>query len=128
MNLRHLPNFHIFTFHAFIKCDAHEPVVSRDINSILATIPDTNQVRQLTFRFNIYGEHPFGGCLEQDWVGMCDEVVRVSAGKTIALYLELSIVPTFCPHPGGDELYERIKEKIAYLSDYPNICTHLCHI
>ena len=98
-----------------------ESVVSPDINSILGTIPKANQVTQLSFRFNAGGEHPFGGCLEQYWAGMCDEIVRLSAGKPLELYLEM---------PGrlsGDELYERLKEKIASLSDYSNICTQFLH-
>ena len=120
MDIRRLPNLHIFQNYAFIKSDAHEPVVSRDINLILSMIPNANQVNVLSFCFNVYGKHPYDGCLEQDWVGMCDEVVLVSAGKPLELYLEMSIVPPE-DRPPGDELYERIKEKIASLSDHPNI-------
>ena len=125
MDLKHLPNLHIFEIHAFIKHNTQEPVISRDINSILSTIPNANQVTQLSFSLNIYGKHPFRGCLKQDWVGMCEEVIRVSAGKPLDFYLEMAIIP---PHrPSGDELYRRIKEKIASLSDHPNICTQFLH-
>ena len=126
MDLRRLSNLHIFATRAFIKCDAHEPVVSRDVNSILSTIPNANQVTQLSFRFDIYSRHPYSECLEQDWVGMWDEVVRISAGKPLELFLEMSIVMAE-DGLSGDELYERIKEKIEDLPNYANICTYLWH-
>jgi len=136
VDLRHLPNLRNFTFHTFVECDEHpEPVVSRDINFILSTIPNANQLNQLVFCFKIYGNPPYGGFLEQDLVGMCDEVVRVSAGKRLELILELILfdqvnpgpLVQVGPHSGGVELYESIKEKISHLSGYPNISTHLRH-
>ena len=126
MDLRHLPNLHIFAIYAVIKCGAPEPVVLRDINLVLSTIPKANQVTKLSLDFTIYGDHLFSGCLEEDWVGMCDEVVHISAGKLLELNLELSITPASfqCSPPRRAELCERIKEKMASLSDYPNISTH----
>jgi hypothetical protein len=126
VDLRHLPNLHIFAIHAIIKCDERDPVVLGDIDLILSTIPKANHVTKLELDFTVYGDHPFGGCPEEDWIGMCDEVVRISAGKPLELNLEMSIVSTNLQYtpPGRDELYGRIKEKIASLSDYPNICIH----
>ena len=135
MDLRHIPNLHIFAIHGIIKCDAQEPPVLRDINVVLGTIPKANQVTKLSLGFTIHGDHPFGGCLEEDWVGMCDAVARISAGKPLELKLEImtSVRPAIyrLAPPGRqlrDELYERIKEKMALLSDYPNICTHFWHL
>lgn len=122
MDLRRLPNLHIFTINVFVSCYIHAPVVLRDINPILRTIPKANQVTQLTLRFNFYGDHPIHGCCEQDWAGMCDEIVRISAGKQLELYLEMFIDSS---RPGGDGLSEYIKDKMASLSDYSNIRTHL---
>jgi len=133
VNLKHLPNLHIFAIYAIIKCNAQELVALRDINLVLSTIPKANQVTKLSLNFTIYGEHPFGGCFEEDWVGMCDEVVRISAGKVLELNLEMSLdefdtSANFRYSPSGrDELYERIKEKLASLSDDPNICIHWHH-
>ena len=126
MDLRHISNLRIFAIYAIIKCSAKDTAVLRDINIVLHTIPRDNQVTKLSLDFTVYGDHPFRGCLEEDWVGMCDAVACVSAGKPLELNLEMSISPANFryPPPGRDELYERIKEKIASLSDYPNICTH----
>ena len=126
MDLRHLPNLHIFAIHSLIRSDAREPVVLHDIIRVLSTIPKANQITKLSLDFTIYCEHPFVKCLEEDWVGMCDEIVRVSAGKPLELDSEMSISSVY-PPLGQDELYERIKEKIASLSDYPNICTYFWH-
>ena len=128
VDLRHLPNLHVFTILSNIRWDAPEPVVLRDIRLVLSTIPRVNQVTKLSLDFIIYCQHPFSKCLEEDWVGMCDEVVRISAGKPLEFNLEMSITTArLGPSSGRDEFYERIKEKMASLSKNPNICTHFCH-
>ena len=129
MNLRHLPYLHVFALHAIISSDARKLVVLRDINLVLSTIPTANQVTELLLHFTICGVYPFHGCFEENWLGMCDEVVRISAGKSLELNLKVSISPTKLPYPsrGRDELYRRIEEKVASLLDYPNISTHLLH-
>ena len=127
MDLRHLPNLNIFAIHTFIKCDAQEPVVLGDIDLVLSTIPKANHVTKLSLGFTIYyGE--LLECLEDDWGGICYEVVRISAGKPLELNLKMLAGPAIFhdyqyPSPGIDELDRRIKEKIASLSYYPNICT-----
>ncbi|KAF8799710.1 hypothetical protein BYT27DRAFT_7200934 [Phlegmacium glaucopus] len=125
VNLRDLSCLHVFALKVIIQCDMPESAVVRDINLVLSTIPTSNQVTNLSFDFSIRGEHPFGGCLEEDWVGLCDEVVRISAGEPLDLSLETSMRPPRFqyPPPGQDELYERITERISSLSDHPNICT-----
>ena len=110
---------------AIIRCDAQETVALREIDFVLSTIPKVNQVTKLSLDFTIIGEHPFGGCLEEDWVGMCNEVIRISAGKPLELDLDLIPRHFQFPDPERDELLERIKEKIVLsLSNYPNICSH----
>jgi hypothetical protein len=104
-------------------------VVFRDISLVLSTIPAFNKVTTLLFEFSIVGYHPFDGCFKEDWVGLWGEVVRISAGKPLELILEAAANPPDfqCPVEGDEELYERITEKIALLSNYPNIDTHFLH-
>ncbi|KAF8799711.1 hypothetical protein BYT27DRAFT_7200935 [Phlegmacium glaucopus] len=129
VNLRNLSCLHVFALHAIITCDMQDSAVVRDINLVLSTIPTSNKITNLSFDFIIRGKHPFGGCLEEDWVGLCDEVVRISAGKPLNLKLKTSVrSPIFYyPFRRQDELYERIKERIASLSEHSNICTRFWH-
>ena len=126
MDLRHLPNLRIFAIHTNIESDARDAqglLVLHDINSILSTIPKANQVTQLSFKFcfTVFDlHHPFGKYLEQDWVGLCDEVIRISAGKPLELYLVMTFYSPGHSPPPENKLYYRI---IALLSDHPNICT-----
>ena len=129
MDLRNLPSLHIFAVRSFIRHYGENPENLRDFSRVLSTIPKANQITKLLLDFTVtvHDGHPFD---EEDWVGLCDEVVRVSAGKPLELNLKMSIhPPRILQYPSfrQDELYERIKEKIATLSDYPNICTHLWH-
>ena len=82
----------------------------------------------LWFEFEIVGLRPFRGCLDQDWVGMFNEVIRISGGKPLELELLMSVrtedSDLKTEHPGEDDLYMRIMEKATSLLDYPNICTH----
>ena len=79
----------------------------------------------LSFEFDILGEHPFGGCLDENWVGICDEVIRISSGKPLELDLKMTVDNGELERgQGEDELYARIMEKTTSLSDHPKICTH----
>ncbi|KAF8799735.1 hypothetical protein BYT27DRAFT_7342813 [Phlegmacium glaucopus] len=132
VDLRDLSYLHVFALYAIIKCDVPESAVVRDINLVLSTIPTSNKIRNLSFDFTICGgEYPFGECLKEDWVGLCNEVVRISAGKPLNLNLKTSvrspILKIIYPLPGKDELYKRITERILSLSDHPNICTRFRH-
>ena len=108
-------------------------MVLRDIKLVLSTIPKVNQVTKLSLEIIIFSVPTFSECFEEELVGMCEEVVRVSAGKPLELDLDMLISPkpsSFGPdYPliGRDELYKRIKERITFLSDHPNISTHLWH-
>ena len=100
-----------------------------DINVALGTIPDSNRVTNLWFDFSMIGrrgsQHPFLGCLNQDWVGLFNEVIRIGGGKPLELELQLSASMGFLDdHPDQDELYVDIMEQAALLSNYPKICTH----
>ena len=101
-----------------------------DINVALGTIPDSNRVTNLWFDFSMIGrrgsQHPFLGCLNQDWVGLFNEVIRIGGGKPLELELQLSASMGFLEddHPDQDELYVDIMEQAALLSNYPKICTH----
>jgi hypothetical protein len=75
----------------------------------------------LSFDFHILGAHPFR-CLDEDWVGMCDEVIRISSGKP--LELDLDLARDVRGREEDELVYVRIMERTTSLSDYPNICTH----
>ena len=119
----------VFKLDAIIKCNVKESTVLRDINFVLSTIPASNKVTNLSFGFTISGKHPFRGCLEEDWDGMWDQVVRISAGKLLGLGLEMSVQMQMSnlqlEYPGEDKLYRRMEKRILSSSDHPNICTHL---
>ena len=134
MNLSNLQNLQVFSLYAIINCkaprkaprNAPPSAVLQDINIVLDTIPKSNKVTNLWFYFEIVGRRPFRGCLDQDWVGIFNQIIRISEGKPLELELQM-IVSTGnleSEHPGQDELFVRIIEKATLLSDYPKICTH----
>jgi hypothetical protein len=126
VNLSNLPNLQVFALYAIIKCGTRPSVVLHDINIVLGAIPTSNKVTNLWFDVEIIGHRPFHGCLDQDWVGLFDEIIRISDGKPLELELQM-IVSTGkfdIEHPGRDELFMHIMERAALLSDYPKICTH----
>ena len=57
---------------------------------------------------------------------MFNEIIRIAGGKPLELELRLAVSSgtSASEHTGQDELYMRIMEKAASLSDYLNICTH----
>ncbi|KAF8149156.1 hypothetical protein B0H34DRAFT_668003 [Crassisporium funariophilum] len=128
VNLRSVPRLHVFALLAIIKCDVREEsTVIRDINIVLGTIDASNEITNLCFDFDIVGRQPFGRCLDEDWGGICEEVIRISAGKPLELNFEMWVSngTLDVDHPGEGELYAHIRERTVSLSDYPNICTHL---
>jgi hypothetical protein len=97
----------------------------RDINVVFGTILASNKVMNLSFDFMIFGEHPLGGCLDEDWVGICSEVVRISAGKPLELDLKTTVDNgKWEAGHGEEEFYLHIMERATSLSDDPKICTH----
>jgi hypothetical protein len=98
-----------------------------DNNIVLGTITESNRVTNLRFFFKIVlDRRPFRGCLDQAWVGMFNEVIRIGGGKPLELELGMAVSTEFfdTEHPEEDELYKSIMEKAELLSDYSNICTH----
>ena len=131
MNLGNLTNLHVFSLYTVVNCKAPRNAppfaVLLDINIVLGTIPDSNRITNLCFCFEIVGRHPFHGSLDQGWVGTFNEVIRISGGNPLEFDLQMIVTREDfeTEHPGQDELYIRILEKAASLSDHPKICTHL---
>ncbi|KAF8881672.1 hypothetical protein CPB84DRAFT_1791534 [Gymnopilus junonius] len=126
VDLSHLPSLHVFALYAIITCGAKGSAVLHDINTVLRTIPACNKVTNLTLDYTVLGEHPFEGCLDQDWVGLCSEIIRIAAGKPLELDLmtTVSTGKLTYQHPGEEELYVHIMKKAELLSDHSRICTH----
>ena len=137
VNLSKLPNLHTFSLAASVNCKKPRKAprnappfdVLRDISIVLSTIPESNKITNLWFDFSMVGRRgrrPFLGCLNQDWVGMFNEVIRIGGGKPLELELQMTASMGFLEddHPEQDEVYTFVMEKAASLSDYPNICTH----
>ena len=134
MNLSNLPNLQVFSLYTIVKCKVRRRYITsrssfaalRDVNIVLGTIPDSNRITNLWLDFLTVGRRPFEGCLNQDWVEMFNEIIRIGSGKPLELELKLAVSSgaVSSDHTGQDELYMRIMEKAALLSDYPNICTH----
>ena len=139
MNLSNLSNLRVFSlYYSLVNCkvpgkrnarrtrNAPPFVVLHDVNMVLGTILDSNGVTNLWFDFMIFGWHLFPGCLDQDWVGMFNEVIRIGGGKPLELELQMRVETGYSDieYHGQDELYMGIMEKAASLSDYPKIYTH----
>ena len=133
VNLSNLPNLQVFSLYTIINCRAPRrgqrivPTFAalQDINIVLGTIPDSNKITNLWLDFLTVGRRPFDKCLNQDWVEMFNEIIRISGGKPLELDLKFAVASgTLSSDAGQDELYIRIMEKAAFLSDYPNICIH----
>ena len=127
INLRNISNLRVFALYLIVKCHSGESTTLRDVNVVLDTIPASNQVSNLFFDIKIYGKHPFRECLDQDWVGLCDQVIRISNDKLLELDLQTLVKGNFNLRgnvPGEHVLYSHIMEKMTVLSEYPQICTH----
>ena len=123
MNLGNLSHLHVFSLYVIIGCNENAAIL-HDISMVLGTIPKSNDVTNLCFDFKIVGWYPFRGCLDQDWVGMFNEVIRIADGKPLELELQM-VVYNGEPHSHVEnQLYRCIMEKAAPLLDYPKICTH----
>ena len=126
VNLSNLSNLKTFSFFGIVKCApeiAPPLTVLHDINAVLRTIPKSNRVTKLWLLFEISGVHPFLECLDQDWVGIFNEVIRIGDGKPLDLEFAISVSKKKA-ETEEDELYTRIMEKAATLSFHSNIYTH----
>ncbi|KIM41139.1 hypothetical protein M413DRAFT_445854 [Hebeloma cylindrosporum] len=128
VNLHNVPTLQVFAVYTKVvqqySYGAGRPLVPvlHDINIVLGTIPRSNKVTNLCFDFTIVGSHS----LEQDWVGIFDEVIRISDGKTLELELKMGIYEIDLP--GQDEMFTQMTEKAtSVLSAYPNISTRFCN-
>ncbi|KAJ3516653.1 hypothetical protein NLJ89_g997 [Agrocybe chaxingu] len=102
-------------------------LVLRDFAAVLRSLPTLNSVAQLLLKVSIYGERPFQECLKEDWEGICEEVVRVAAGKPLQFHLDLTVeTKRLCePTPGDAVLYGTIEDRVrTALSDYPHVSFH----
>ena len=135
LNLSKLLNLRVFSLYTYMNCktprkreaaqNATPFAVIHDINMVLGTIPDSNIFTNLWFDFIILGGHPFPGCLDQDWTGMFNEVIRISGGKPLEMEFMMTITDGLeSYHSGEVELYNGIMDNAASLSNYPKICTH----
>jgi len=125
VNLSNLSHLRVFALLASIRGNARKSTVLRDINIVLGRIPASNTVTNLFFDFTLSGKRPFRGCLDEDWAGLCNQIIRISAEKPLELDLQTGAANgSLYPTKGAGELYASIKERTAVLSDYPKICTH----
>jgi hypothetical protein len=125
VNLKDLSNLRVFALLASIKGNARKSVVLHDINTVLGTIPASNQITNFRFQFTISGKLPFRGCLNEDWPGLCGQIIRISAEKPLELDLMTTADNRSIDSPSGsNDLYGSIVERTAVFSDYPKICTH----
>ena len=132
MNLSNVSHLHVFSLDTTIICQRDEPrfAVLHDINIVLGTIPKSNKLTRLGFNFDIIG-HTFRECLDQDWDGMYNEVIRISDGKPMEVELQIdTITPNVEAGDAEEEkrLYMCIMGKAGSLSDYPKICFHFLDI
>ena len=137
VDLSKIPNLHVFSLAATVNCkksrkgprNAPPFAALHDINIVLGTIPESNRVTNLWFDISMLGrrgQRPFLGCLNQDWDGMFNEIIRIGGGKPLELELQMSASMGFLEpdHPEQNELYVGIMDKAALLSNHPKICAH----
>ena len=94
MNVSNLP-LHVFSLYAVVNCKlppiAPPFAVLHDINIVLGKIPEPNRVTNLWLEILTVGRRSFHGCLNQDWVEMFNEIIRIAGGKPLELELNLVI-------------------------------------
>ncbi|KIM47373.1 hypothetical protein M413DRAFT_416068 [Hebeloma cylindrosporum] len=128
MALSNLPNLHVFAIFAIINCNKRRNApclaVIHDINAVLGTIPKENKMTNLSFDFDIIGGRSYNGCLDQDWVGMFNEIIRIADGKPLELELVMSVSTDHLGVDKEGQLYTGITNKSSSLSNHPEICAH----
>ncbi|KAJ3515594.1 hypothetical protein NLJ89_g1659 [Agrocybe chaxingu] len=83
VNLQSVTKLRIFEIFAIINCKSKNHTTLHDLRAILCTIPSSNKLQRFDLDVSIYGKQPFQGCLDEDWEGLCAELVRVAAGKLL---------------------------------------------
>ncbi|KAJ3515596.1 hypothetical protein NLJ89_g1662 [Agrocybe chaxingu] len=107
-----------------IDCKTKKVTILSDLCAVLNTMPDSNAIHTVIFEVGIIGKQPFKACLDQDWDGLCQQLVRISAGKALKFSLFTSVYADGfdAVKPGSARLYEKIDEKIRNaLADHPRI-------
>ncbi|PPQ84379.1 hypothetical protein CVT26_007381 [Gymnopilus dilepis] len=111
-----------------MRCALPNPKILEDINTVLSTIPASNAVKYLSFKFTIFDQHPFAECVEQDWSGFCREVIRIAGGERLQLDMNMNIFHRRADRTnshGGEALYQRMAENLASLRSSPTICLRI---
>ncbi|KIM39540.1 hypothetical protein M413DRAFT_29263 [Hebeloma cylindrosporum] len=111
----------VFALYTFFDGYTPELAPFWTINPILGTISTSNTVTNLIFDLRIFVGHPFDGSRDDDWVGMCNEAIRISSGKHLELDVKIHVNGRQAEE---EDLYMGIMETIKVLSDHPEICTH----
>ena len=117
VNLSKVSRLRVFSLYAIIKCKAPRGgfkfAVLHDINTVLGTIPESNEITNLGFDFKIVGRRPFLVCLDQDWAEMYNEVIRISNGKPLEMELQkvISMGNLETEFAGQDVLYTYIMDQ-----------------
>ena len=124
MNLSNVSRLHIFqvSLDIIFKGDCDEPWFAdlHDINIALGTIRSPMDLqKKKSLGFEIFCYPPFRECLDQDWDGMFNEVIRISDGKHIEV--ELQIYTITRKEDSEKKLYMYIMGKAGSLSGYPNL-------
>ena len=128
MDLSRTTRLRTFALDVIMRCALPNPKILEDINIVLSTIPASNGVKYLSFKFTIFDKHPFAECVGQDWSGFCREVLRIAGGERLQLDMNMSVFyqRTDRTHShGGDALYQRMAENLASIRSSPTICLRI---
>ncbi|KAJ3506133.1 hypothetical protein NLJ89_g7037 [Agrocybe chaxingu] len=126
VNLEATKKLRAISIRVIINCKTKNTSVLHDLHDVLGTIPQNNIVKTIALELMVYGKQPFKVCLDQDWDGLCREVVRISASKPLDFHLYTCAEPdSFDEAPGSARLYQRLEEKIlSAFSDQLHIAFH----
>ncbi|KAJ3504526.1 hypothetical protein NLJ89_g7887 [Agrocybe chaxingu] len=127
VNLELMSNLRIFRIYAAINCRGKQHTVLDDISAVLSSMPSPNRLQCFFLRVSIYGGKSFKDCLDEDWEGLCIQVVRVSGGRSLSFRVEAFINPHKLDDrfPGDDILYASLEERMKrFLSPYRNVKFH----
>ncbi|KAJ3516655.1 hypothetical protein NLJ89_g995 [Agrocybe chaxingu] len=127
VNLKSLNKLRTFEIYVIINAKSKQHVVLRDLISVLRTFPASNSVQRFMLHVSIYGSKPFKGCLDEDWDGVCEEVVRISADKPMEFHLYSAVeTNSISAKTTGDAaLYQKIEDRVKVaLAEHEHISFH----
>ena len=104
MNLGNLPNLHAVSLYTLVNCIVSRNVPFAALHDINSTIPGSNRLTNLSFEIELVGRCPFHGCLDQDWAGLFNEIIRIGGGRPLELELQMTVTAGDfeIEHPGQD--------------------------